>query len=332
MKLRILIPVAGAWLMLASCGPKKNTLTGDESHFKVEDTASVDMIFLADKSNRTVLLTRENGTWMVNHEFQARKDMIQNLMICIRRVEVKEFVPKAAIENQIKALSVGATKVEIYQNKKLAKVYYVGGPTQDHLGTYMIMQDSNTPFVCYMPGFRGYLSNYYIPMVEEWRDRVIFSYNIKDIASVRVDFARDPDASWELTNVDNASFRLKSVSSGQYLEGFDTSRVKDVLRNFKVMGFEAFATVNKARMDSVQAKYGLYTVSVTDRNGKTRFVQLYEIPLQPGTLDMLGNPVSIDMDRMYGIVDGKTTTICQYYTFDPVTVPIGFFMPAPKGR
>jgi hypothetical protein len=30
---------------------------------------------------------------------------------------------------------------------------------------------------------------------------------------------------------------------------------------------------------------------------------------------------------MYGIIDGQIQTICQYYTFDPVTVPIRWFIP-----
>jgi hypothetical protein len=41
---------------------------------------------------------------------------------------------------------------------------------------------------------------------------------------------------------------------------------------------------------------------------------------------MDGKEAKVDVDRMYGIVDGKTTTICQYYTYDPVAVPITFFM------
>jgi len=302
------------------------------SDFKVEDTASIDKIFLADKSNRTVLLTKEGHSWTVNGQFSARPDMIQNIMNTIRRIEVKQYVAKSAINNVIKNLAVTATKVEIYQKGKLTKTYYVGGPTQDHYGTYMLLDGSDIPFVCYVPGFRGYLTNYYIPIEEEWRDRKIFAYDISDMASVKVEFVRDPKASWEITNVDDAHFRLRSLHTGQELNNFDTSRVKDVLRNFKVMGFEAFAQVNPARMDSVKSKYGLYRVTVNERSGKTKFVDLYEIPLQPGTLDMMGRPVSVDVDRMYGLVDGKITTICQYFTFDPVTVPITDFMPGSYGR
>jgi uncharacterized protein YijF (DUF1287 family) len=70
----------------------------------------------------------------------------------------------------------------------------------------------------------------------------------------------------------------------------------------------------------------LYKITVTDRAGIKRTLDLYEIPMQPGVYTMDGKEAKVDVDRMYGIVDGKTTTICQYYTYDPVAVPITFFM------
>jgi hypothetical protein len=324
----ILVAAWVAW----GCGPRGNTLNKELSNFKVEDTAAIDKIFLADMQNNTILLQRDGSQWRVNNDFMARPDMIKNLLNTIRRVEVKQYVPKPAVENIIKSLAVTGTKVEIYQHGKLLKTYYVGGPTQDHYGTYMLLEGSDIPFVCYIPGFRGYLTNHYIPLIDEWRDRKIFAYDISEIGSVKVEFFNDPASSWEIKNLDNAHFTLKALQSGQNIERFDTSRVKDVLQNFKVMGFEGFVNVNAARMDSVKAKYGLYRVSLTEKDGGVKFVDLYSIPLQPGTLDMLGRPVTTDVDRMYGIVDGKNVTICQFYTFDPVTIPISEFMPADLRR
>lgn len=315
-----------AVVLLSACGSKNNTLNSELSNFKVEDTALVDKIFLADKMNNRVLLKKQApGRWTVNDQFLARPDMIQNILICMHNVEVKQYVPKTAIDNVIKQLAVSATKVEIYQRGELSKTYYVGGPTQDHFGTYMIMQGSDVPFVCYMPGFRGYISNYYIPMEVEWRDRKIFAYDVPQIQSVKVEFFKEPASSWEITNQDNAHFTLKGLQTGEEVKNFDTTKVKELLKNFKIAGFEGFADVNAARMDSVKARYGLYRVTVTPREGDVRFVDLYQIPLPPGTLDMLGRPVSVDVDRMYGLVDGETVTICQFYTFDPITVPLSYF-------
>lgn len=312
-------------LAFISCGGKKDTLKGADNDFKVKDTALVDKIFLANKSNQSVTLVKDGKRWMVNNEFEARGDMMANLMYAIRNVEVKQFVPKNAIDNTMKLLAVSATKVEIYIKGKLSKVYYVGGPTQDHFGTYMVMQDAETPYICYIPGHRGYISLFYTPIVDEWKSRQIFHYSLDDIAAVKTEFYRNPELSWEIQNLDNKTFKLKSLNNNKYVERFDTGAVKTVLREFKALGFESFVTLDPAHLDSVKLKYPLYRITVTDRQGKAKKLDLFEIPLQPGTFTMDGREAKVDVDRMYGIVDGKTTTVCQYFTFDPITVPITFF-------
>lgn len=324
--MRRLVLLSAFALVIVSCGKKLDTLKGKDNDFKVKDTANVDKIFLANKGNQSLTLTKQGRKWMVNNEFEARGDMISNILYAIRNIEVKQFVPKTAIDNTMKLLSVSATKVEVYVKGKLAKVYYVGGPTQDHFGTYMVMQDSDTPYICYLPGHRGYVSNFYTPLVDEWRSRQVFSYQLNEIASVKMQFYGAPQFSWEILNLDNKKFKVKSLATGSFVEPFDTNAVKGILREFKGLGFEAFVDVNSTRMDSVKAKYALYKISVTNREGKVRTLDLFAIPMQPGVYTMDGKEAKIDVDKMYGIVDGTTTTICQYFTYDPITVPINVLL------
>lgn len=310
--------------MVSACKQKQNK--SEISNFKVEDTTSIDKIFMADKSNRKVLLTKENGKWLVDQEFPARPDLITDLLILLKRIEVKQYVPKNAVENVIKSMAVYSTKVEIYQKGKLDKVFYVGGPTQDHLGTYMLLEGSSLPFICYVPGFRGYLSPYFMPFPEEWRDKTIFAYHNNEIRKVSIEFMRNPELSYEIT-YEKGKFGIRLLQQDIALSNFDTLMVKDYMRNFKIIGFESFLDVNQARLDSVTSKYGLYKVSVTDTANRTRSVSLYEIPLPPGTVDLYGDEIKFDLDRMYGIINDKTLVLCQYFTFDPITVPPAFFFP-----
>lgn len=313
-------------LAISSCGGNTDTLKGKDNDFKIKDTANIDKIFLANKGNQSVTLVKDGKKWRVNNEFDARGDMIDNLLYAIRNVEVKQFVPKPAVDNTMKLLSVSATKVEIYIKGKLSKVYYVGGPTQDHFGTYMVMQDSEMPYICYVPGHRGYISTFYTPLADEWRSRQIFNYQLEEIGSVKTEFYRAPQFSWEIINLDNKSFKLKSLATNNFVAPFDTGAVKSVLREFKALGFESFVEINPTRLDSVKAKYPLYKITVSDKTGKKRTLDLYEIPMQPGVYTMDGKEAKVDVDRMYGIVDGTTTTICQYYTYDPISVPINYFL------
>lgn len=316
-----------ASILIACNMGSKTTIKGTFSDFGVEDTASIDKIFLADKSNRTVLLERKEGYWMVNQKYHVRYDLINNLLNTIKKVSVMQFVAKPAIENVLKDLAVGATKVEIYQNQKLVKTYYVGGPTQNSLGTYMLIQGSDTPFICYVPGFRGYLSPYYMPLEGEWISREIFNHRPSQIEWASLEFAKVPEVSWKIENLDNKNFKVINIHTQQEVEAFDTNRVKDVLSSFTYRGFEQFTTANKERLDSVIVpKYYLGKLALQDKNGAIHSVKFYQLPYERPVTNENGEIDLIDPERMYGVVN-DFVTICQYYTFDPLLVPIDYFLP-----
>ncbi len=314
-------------LIFACNRGSKSTIKGTFSDFLVEDTASIDKIFLADKSNQTVLLERKVNSWMVNGKYTARYDLINELLNTIKKVSVMQFVPKGAVENILKQLAVASIKVEIYQHQKLVKTYYVGSPTQNSLGTYMLIDGSDTPFICYIPGFRGYLSPYYMPLEGEWISRQIFNHRPSQIQWAKAEFAKFPEISWKIENPDNKNFKLLSLQSNQYIQDFDTNRVKDVLSSFAYRGFEQFTTANKDRLDSVLVpKYYLGKLSILDKDNVEHSVTFYQLPYERPVTEENGEISLIDPEKMYGVVN-EFTTICQYYTFDPLLVPIEYFLP-----
>lgn len=315
-----------ASIVLACRQGSKSTIKGTFSDFAVEDTASIDKIFLADKSDRTVLLERRPSDWMVNGKYTVRYDLINNLLNTIKKVSVMQFVPKTAVENILKELSVNSTKVEIYQKGKLTITYFVGHATQNSLGTYMLIQGSDTPFICYVPGFRGYLSPYYMPIENEWISRQIFNHKPSQISSVSLDFERFPEASWKIENVDNKNFKLFNTKNDQFESSFDTSRVIDVISSFGYRGFEGFLAANKDRLDTcLTPKYYLGKLALIDKNNQEFSLKIYQIPLEEPVEDDYGKLTYVDPERFYGVVN-NFNTLCQYYTFDPILVPIDYFL------
>ena len=329
-KMKLFIPFGIAWLtMLAmGCGGKGNgALNGDYTRFKIADTAGIDSMVFQDKGGQTVRLQRHQGYWMADGAFMARPDLINITLNTLHRMEVKEFVKKTARENLLTQLAVYSTHVLVYDNGEPVADFHVGGPTPDHMGTYMLKSGADVPVIVYVPGFRGYLYNHFSPLIEEWKDRKIFQYALEDIRAVRVEDLRDAAQSFELTVLQKNQFQVKRLQDGSILPQLDTGLVKIFLKNFKLLGFESFVDINAARLDSVKRNYPLHRITVFETSGKFKELALYAIPLPPGTLNMIGDPVSVDVDRMYGIIDGKIQTICQYYTFDPVTVPVRWFIP-----
>ena len=167
----IIVIVAAAVAILA--GNRYSTLKDWESDFSVADTASVVGIFIGDKDGNEVMLKRTEKGWIMNDKFHTNIRMVDQLLGTIKRMRVKSPVSLASHDNVVRRMAAIAKKVEIYQmvyrinlfdkiklfrHRKLTKVFYVGDATQDHLGTYMLMEDAERPYVVFLPSHRGFLT------------------------------------------------------------------------------------------------------------------------------------------------------------------------------
>ncbi|MCX7768012.1 MAG: DUF4340 domain-containing protein [Flavobacteriales bacterium] len=303
----------------------------DRSDFALPDTGDVTRVLIYDKSGRRVELTRLAGLdWQVDGQYLARRDMIENLLNVAARMTVMAPVALAARDNIMKKLASMAVKVEYYAGENKLKGYYIGFGTQDNFGTYAILEKSTAPYIVYLPGHRGYLSEFFSPIALNWRDKRIYTYNIPDIRRVEMRFFRMPIPSYAVECEEGRTFRLLSLPDNNLLP-FDTARMKTWLREFRNIAFEDFITLPKAKMDSLRQWHHLFTVSVTDARGNTKSVSGYRIPLPPNTEDAFGRIVKYDYDRMYGEISGiEGPVILQYLTFDRITKhPLWFVGKAP---
>jgi hypothetical protein len=128
--------------------------------FSIEDTASINRIFMVDKENNTAdLREKEDGRWYINDKYLAKKHSINVLLKTFKRMTIKNPVARSAEKNIIKQLATKSVKVEVYSGDDIIQTYYIGGVTQDQTGTYALLEGSDRPFVIEIPGFRGYLSS-----------------------------------------------------------------------------------------------------------------------------------------------------------------------------
>jgi len=297
--------------------------------FAVKDTASVDKIFLADKQNATILLERKDNYWTVNGKYRARRDFIDLLLETIHRVEVAEPVVETKTENVLRRISSDGVKVEIYQNGKLAKTYYVGGVDQGNTGTYMLLEGSSQPFVTHIPGFSGFLTTRYNTSIYEWRDRVVFRYNYSDIAAVSLEYPSQNFQSFRCEKHGDNHFKLFSLPDMQSIPIFDTLAVKSFMSRFKFVGFEAYLdnTIPKHRRDSVLNTDMLCKYTVEDKNGNTRVLKAYHRPNILDQFDDEGELYPYDVERLYGFINNDEDMILlQYYIIDPLTKELNHFL------
>lgn len=292
--------------------------------FAIEDTSTVDKIFLVNKENKQILLEKQKGHWVLNEKYEARKDLVNLILKTLHRVKVKEPVGNAAIETIIKNMAVKSTKVEIYQNKKLVKTIYVGGPTPDSRGTYMLIDGSNRPFVVEIPGFKGYLSTRFSTSENNWKSQMMLTYKTDEISEVSLTNNLNPEASFTIKHQKN---NLELIDkSGNAVSNFDTAKVKQYLFEFHKKAYSKFADdVPQEYIDSILQTSPMYIIDLKLTNGTEKIHKAYNKPGW-GYLDFEGTPMKKDPDYFFFLMDNGDFVYAQYFSFDPIFKGIKDFM------
>ncbi len=300
----------------------KTTLKKELRDFAITDTSVVDKIFMVDKENNKVELTRVNGKWKINKKFDARKDAIDVLLETLSNMQVRYPVPKSSHNTIVKQMSNQTTKVEVYSHGNLLKTYFVGGPTQDHSGTYMLLKGSAVPMVVSIPGFNGYLSSRFFTRAIDWRDNTIFKYNYPQIYSVTCEHPQEPEKSFKITRLGTNRFSIVKLSDNSEIEPYDTLAAKTYLSYFKQINFDHFLTqIPKKKKDSILAATPVYIFTVEDinHNKKTIKTFLKDPEKDPRKAVFQKHYPKYDEDNMYGYIPGGTYLLMvQYYVFDPL--------------
>jgi len=224
--------------------------------------------------------------------------------------------------------------IRLFPHEKRTRVYYVGGATQNNLGSYMLMENSTRPFITYMPGFRGFVSPRYSPIEKYWRDYTVFKKPIPEIASVRVEVPQTPDLSYELRNNGKNFFTFVSLNDNQVIADYDTLRVLNFLSGFRNLNFETLINdMDPWRKDSILASPPFIIITLTDTSGVKKSIRTWHKQGPEGQTGPMGEPLPYDLDRLYALVnDGQDFTLVQYFTFDKVLRPKTFFIKGAPGE
>jgi hypothetical protein len=311
---------------------KTGTVKKELTNFAVADTAAITKIFMADKNNQKVLLEkRADGTWMVNNKFIAKQGMVNSLLETIYSIRVKELIPKGGFNTVIKNLATKSTKVEIYKKGELNRVYYVGGSTQDNKGTFMMLENSATPFIMWIPGFEGYLTTRYTVIEKDWKTQRVFSYYPNQITSVKIEYPRKPEDSFELLSSGN-SFALKDLQNGNTVPLTDRAKAIDFLLGFKELNYEAILDgLTEYQKDSIKKTIPMIIVTVKDIQGRENRLVNYPRKPNPGARDLEGKLYEFSPEKLSGILnDDKDFVLIQYFAFDKVFKKKSYFLEKAK--
>ncbi len=311
---------------------RNNTGTmGNLKAFSISDTSAITQITIINKANASVILDKQpDGWWMVNNKFRARKDLIGLVLDALMRMEIKSPVPNAAVENVMRDMSGSSTKVQVLGKDGVIKTFYVGGTTQDELGTYMLLEGTKRPQVVHIPGFNGYLSVRFFVRDADWRDQTIFDYKSQNIDCITVNYTNNPAASFMIKVVSEEIAQITNLAGDTAKAEIDGDFFRKYLRGYRNVQYDFLAEkqqLTTTQRDSILATVPYCTISVTGKDESQAAVSLYLFPkaIREGygfaAYDKQGNPIISEGERFYCLLPNKKeVAVVQNYVFAKLLV------------
>lgn len=306
------------------------------SDFEVKDTASINKLVITDTegSDGSTLIRGAEG-WTLESGACVQQHLVHTMLETIKYIKVKSPVPEGSIANVNKSLATHHVKMEIYVKDKLAKTWFIGDPTQDQYGTYMLLKDpekgkSPEPFIMHLPNMYGNLSTRFIADPKLLGCTEVFSYDPIEIQSVEVTIPDSSHLNFKVVALDDNLFSV--MNNQTKLEKFDTTLVRSYLLDYRKIHFENHNyNLSEANLDSLKKSTPFYKIKVTDKKGKTNQVKIYRRKYNYEKLGLDGKPMEFDQDRIWLELNDGTIVVAQYYVFGKLMRTIDYFKGPPPG-
>ena len=283
-----------------------------EKKFSIENINEIDKVFLSDRKGNNLVLKKDEDLWFINEKFKVRKDAINTLLTTINEVEVQRPVSNTAYNNVIKQLATTGVKVEIYYRDNI-KTYTVGGSTSDHLGTYMLMEDGENPYVVHIPGFNGFLSPRYGIQgyeldINNWRDNTVFEINSENIKEISLYNYDNQNKSFRITNKPLKLLNIDSIATN-----YNVEKIIEYFNLFTKLECERY----KGFDVDLSSEKLLYKLKIK-YNNKVDLLDVFSFTKKNNNK----NQSEPNVERFYAKLNNGETMLIQKYVFNKVFISI----------
>lgn len=305
------------------------------SDFAIKDTATIDKLILSDtEGNAGITLVRTKTGWTTEKGDCVQQHLVHTILGTIRHIAVKGPVSKKAIETVNKNLTAHHRKMEIYVKGELTKTWYIGNPTADHYGTYMLLKDpvlgkSPEPFIMYMPNENGSLQSRFITNPLEFECSGIFNYDPLNVKSIDVQIPDSAHLNFKIVAQNENTFSLFNNQTA--VSKFDTATVRSYILYYKKVHYESHnSLLNPSQVDSLKSTQPYYTIEVTTKADESKKIKLYRKRFVVARYGYDGELLEYDQDRLWVVLPDGRLVVGQYHTFDKLMRDVRYFTEGPE--
>lgn len=300
------------------------------SDFAIEQPEKIDKIIITETNKNKAELELIEGEWRVNGKFKARPTNVELLLNTFKTIAVQSSVSKKLKKTTVANMAARHKKVEVFVEGELLKTYYVGSPTKDHYGTYMLLEKegvkSSEPYVVHIPGFNGFLESRFYTNVDDWKYSGVFVYDPLEIATVKVEHTASEKSSF-IINQFNKKVSLSNTDETT-IDDFNAALVENYLLLFEKVHYNRVAELSQVQVDSVLKMKPTYQVSVTDIKGNTTQVNFVLKKSDNPTVNAVtGEVKEYDDNHLFGYLEGeKEVYLFQYFALGNMLTNKAYFL------
>lgn len=303
--------------------------------FSIADTATVDRIIVTEPSGVSYEIVRKDGRWTDLQGSCLTQEPANTMLETFKNVEFKGYVPENARKNILKRMMALNTKVEIFQDGDWVKTWYVGSSTQDHYGTYMLLETpdekSDLPVIMKVKGLNGIIEPRFFADPRRWKCTQIFQLEKEQIAEVDVRFPAEPARNFSVTRT-GSSYGVKHM--GQPLKFVDTNMIVRYLNNYKKIHYElANFELNNKQLDSLKKSKPFCVLALKETTGKKTLLKMHYLKGNgEKSLNDFGDSTQYDVNRFWCVLPTGEVVKCQFFVFNPLIMGNIYFATKPEDR
>jgi len=102
------------------------------SDFAIENVEDINKFIISRTDGSSITIENIDGVWMCNNEFKARDANIELLLKTFKNISVQSSVSSDLKKTVVGNMASRHKKVQIFENGKNTKTYFIGSPTSDH--------------------------------------------------------------------------------------------------------------------------------------------------------------------------------------------------------
>lgn len=299
------------------------------SDFAIENVEDINKFIISRTDGSSITIENIDGVWMCNNEFKARDANIELLLKTFKNISVQSSVSSDLKKTVVGNMASRHKKVQIFENGKNTKTYFIGSPTSDHYGTYMLLEKngkkSSEAYVMHLPGFNGFLESRFYTEIKDWKHTGVYTMNPENIKQIKVEHYESPENSYVITQADGR-FDFTTID-GVPVGDYNLTLLQNYVRTYEKIFYNQIGDYTENQVDSIKKEDPTYIVSVTDNadNVKQVFFTLKETG---ETMDSItGKAIAYDVNMIHGYYpEGEEIYLFQYFSLDNMFAKKSYFI------